>query len=195
MTGNPVRALAIIGVFLWALSCTEKEFPVESLKPADKGPCAYEVYRESKPFFTIQLNRPSNPAIILSKVREHIALNPVNRSNSICPCGSRIFIDNQGIVTRVEPMPATSLVSIGAPINVNRATDKDLVEIPGIGPKLGKSIIEYRSRKGRYASITELRSIHGLGPTKISNIAKYVTFEDPNLSQQASVFPIRNLSP
>ncbi len=195
MTGSPVRALAVIGLLFWVLSSTEKGYSPVAPAPADTGPCAYEVFLDSEPFFAVKLDRPYSPGTIVSKGGRLTIPADQNSSNEVCPCAARLYLDNQGSVTMVEQMPAKSLVSVGAPINVNRATDKDLAEIPGIGPILGKSIIENRLRKGGYTSLDELHSIHGLGPKKISSIAKYVAFEDPNLTQQALVFPTRNLTP
>jgi competence protein ComEA len=68
------------------------------------------------------------------------------------PEGSR-----SGII-RLPDMDLTS-----GNINLNTATEAELDSLPGIGPSLAKSIIEYRANKGSFASVEGIKEVHGVG--------------------------------
>jgi len=66
-------------------------------------------------------------------------------------------------------------------ININKATKKQLEQIPGIGPTLAQRIIEAREKKstsGRGDFIKDdLFAVKGLNKKKINKICEYVVFE------------------
>ncbi len=53
-------------------------------------------------------------------------------------------------------------------ININAATAPELEQLPGIGPSLAQSIIEYRESHGPFQSIDDLINVPGIGPAKLS---------------------------
>ncbi len=59
-------------------------------------------------------------------------------------------------------------------VNINTASVKELLDLPGVGPKIAKRIYEYRRMKGRIRSINELLNIKGIGPKKLEKMKKYV---------------------
>jgi competence protein ComEA len=48
-------------------------------------------------------------------------------------------------------------------ININTATEKQLVALKGIGIKKAKAIIAYRELNGDFARIEDLRNVKGVG--------------------------------
>jgi len=50
-----------------------------------------------------------------------------------------------------------------AKINLNQARLQELLNLPGITPKLAKNIIAYRNTKGVLNDIEELKEIKGIG--------------------------------
>ncbi|WP_049790281.1 DUF655 domain-containing protein [Pusillimonas sp. T7-7] len=59
------------------------------------------------------------------------------------------------------------LPDVAHAIDVNTATQEQLRGVRGIGPKTAKTIIEERSRAGRYESLEDLSDrIKGIGPKK-----------------------------
>jgi competence protein ComEA len=54
-----------------------------------------------------------------------------------------------------------------APIDVNRATEEELIALKGIGPVLAKNIVEYRRKNGRFKSVEDLLRVKGIGPKKL----------------------------
>lgn len=54
------------------------------------------------------------------------------------------------------------------PVDLNRATARQLEGLPGIGPVLAGRIIEYRQRRSGFRSVGELRSVPGIGEKRYS---------------------------
>ena len=60
-----------------------------------------------------------------------------------------------------------SLPGVAHALDVNTATQEQLRDIQGIGPKTAQIIIEERSRGGRYESLEDLSDrVKGIGPKK-----------------------------
>jgi comEA protein len=55
-------------------------------------------------------------------------------------------------------------------INLNSATAEQLQSIPGIGPATAKSIIEYRTKVGKFNRIEEIINVKGIGEKKFQKI-------------------------
>ena len=51
-------------------------------------------------------------------------------------------------------------------LDINRASAEDFAELPGIGPKLARSIVAYRKRHGPFRRTEDLIAIHGMGARK-----------------------------
>lgn len=62
----------------------------------------------------------------------------------------------------------------GRRINLNIATKKDLVSLPGIGEAIAEEILLYRDERGRFHSVDELRQIKGIGARKLEKLRPYV---------------------
>lgn len=67
-----------------------------------------------------------------------------------------------------DPVPAPNTGSpppAAAPglLDLNRATQAELEELPGIGTVLAERIVAYRTEHGAFASVADLRSVTGIG--------------------------------
>jgi competence protein ComEA len=58
--------------------------------------------------------------------------------------------------------------------DLNRAPLHDLEALPGVGPKLARQIVDFRSQKRPFRSVEELRSIRGIGRKKLEKLRPYV---------------------
>lgn len=50
----------------------------------------------------------------------------------------------------------------GGAVNLNTATEEELVALPGIGPSKAKAILEYRAAHP-FESVEELKNVRGIG--------------------------------
>lgn len=55
-------------------------------------------------------------------------------------------------------------------IDLNTATATQLQDVKGIGPKLAKSIVKYRTEHKGFNTLEELKSVRGVGP---KNFARF----------------------
>jgi competence protein ComEA len=70
--------------------------------------------------------------------------------------------------------PVADTVAPG-PLDLNSATARQLDVLPGIGPVLAQRIIDYRTRKGRFKSVSQLRDVSGIGPKRYADLKDRVT--------------------
>lgn len=59
-------------------------------------------------------------------------------------------------------------------VNVNTANSSELQKLPGIGPSLADSIVEYRKQNGKFASIEDIKKVSGIGESKYNKIKEYI---------------------
>ena len=64
------------------------------------------------------------------------------------------------------------------PVNINTATEEELIAVEGIGPALARRIIAYREENGPFQTVDELDNVKGIGPSLIENIRYLVCTED-----------------
>jgi competence protein ComEA len=79
-----------------------------------------------------------------------------------------------GTVVSIRPMEARKLFFLNLPIDVNAATETDLMVIPGIGPKTARSIVSYKIRWGPFSKIADLKKVPGLGDKRLGTVSKYL---------------------
>ena len=72
-------------------------------------------------------------------------------------------------------------------IDINRATQEELLGVPGIGPRMAQAIVELRSRKGSFTRIEDLLAVTGIKEKKLASIAGY--FEVKPLQTSAAAAP------
>ena len=55
-------------------------------------------------------------------------------------------------------------------INLNSATAEQLQSLPGIGPAIAKSIVDHRTKVGKFSRIEEIINVKGVGEKKFQKI-------------------------
>jgi competence protein ComEA len=77
-------------------------------------------------------------------------------------------------VPRVPAAPAGA-AKPGGPIDLNSATEADLLRLKGIGPARAKAVLAYRQSHGPFASVAELEKVPGLSRRLVAQLAAQVT--------------------
>jgi competence ComEA-like helix-hairpin-helix protein len=63
------------------------------------------------------------------------------------------------------------------PININKASINELMQLPHIGEKLATAIIEYRKTHGGFKAIYDLMHVPGIGKKILRDIEDLITLE------------------
>ncbi len=84
-----------------------------------------------------------------------------------------LFLGNMALAAGNEKK--TDTVNSAEKININVATLKELIALPGIGKKKAGAIIAYRTRNGEFNSIDDLGKVKGIGKKILEKIKPYVT--------------------
>ena len=59
-------------------------------------------------------------------------------------------------------------------VNLNKATQTELEELPGIGVATALKIINYREENGEFKTIEDIKNVNGIGDAKFNNIKEYI---------------------
>jgi competence protein ComEA len=59
-------------------------------------------------------------------------------------------------------------------LELNRASQSQLEELPGIGPVTAQAILAWREQHGRFSRVEELQEVDGIGPKTYAQIAPHV---------------------
>jgi competence protein ComEA len=81
----------------------------------------------------------------------------------------------QVIVFSINDQDDTMGTTSGGLISINRASNKQLEELPGIGPALSARIIAWREANGGFKSIKDLLKVSGIGENLLSGVMDLVT--------------------
>jgi competence ComEA-like helix-hairpin-helix protein len=65
------------------------------------------------------------------------------------------------------------------PIDVNAATIKELVELPGVGQVTAQRIIDMRQKSGRFRRVEDLLAVRGISQKKLDALRPYITVSSP----------------
>ncbi len=60
-------------------------------------------------------------------------------------------------------------------VNINTATVTELDTLPGIGPTTAQSIVDYRLQHGNFQVIQDIQNVPGIGPATYALIKDYIT--------------------
>ena len=69
-------------------------------------------------------------------------------------------------------------LSLGIPIDINKATIEDLMLIEGIGEKTALQIVQFREKTGRYHKVEDLMKIRGIKEKKFRTLRRYFCADD-----------------
>ena len=65
-------------------------------------------------------------------------------------------------------------LALGMKLDINRATENDLLLVSGIGEVTAKKILDMRSKLGKFKNIEQLLEIKGIKEKKLAKLRQYL---------------------
>jgi competence protein ComEA len=94
---------------------------------------------------------------------------------------ARRVVDGEQIPVGIDLTPSPAAMpsglpgaAAGTPMDLNTASTAQLDELPGVGPVLAQRIVDYRTRRGAFRSVDELRQVSGIGAAKFADLKDLV---------------------
>lgn len=75
----------------------------------------------------------------------------------------------------LDKEPESRSVQPGSRVNLNEATKKQLMALPGIGEVTAERILLYREELGAFTSIDQLRKVKGMSKKKLEHLKPLIT--------------------
>ncbi len=124
-------------------------------------PGVYTLTGKSRVIDAIKAAGDSAPGADLSTINLARVLND----------GEQIYVDS--LVMNSSGQRVSKKTPSG-PININRATARQLDSLDGIGPVIAARIVEYRKINGSFLSVDDLQKVSGIGAAKFAQIKSKV---------------------
>ena len=124
---------------------------------AVNNPGVYTLTGKSRVIDAIKAAGDSAPGADLSTINLARVLND----------GEQIYVDST-VINSAGVRVSKKLPS--GPININRATARQLDSLDGIGPVIAARIVEYRKVNGSFLSVDDLQKVSGIGAAKFAQI-------------------------
>ena len=182
------------GVRTWLLTPGDAPGSVSVLQPAGEAAlgrhraASEQAGRPLRPGERIDLNSaPASELVRLPRIGPALARRIVSDRESNGPFRTLEDLDR---VTGVGPailaevkrfvLQSEAVLAPGGPgaapgagplINLNAATEAELLRLPGIGPAKARAIVAYRQSRGPFASVEEILRVPGIGPSTLAGFA------------------------
>ena len=124
---------------------------------AVNNPGVYTLTGKSRVIDAIKAAGDSAPGADLSTINLARVLND----------GEQIYVDST--VVNSKGVRVSKAVRSG-PININRATARQLDALDGVGPVIAQRIVDYRKLNGSFLTIDDLQKVSGIGAAKFAQI-------------------------
>lgn len=119
------------------------------------------------------------PGTTVNRLLKSASVEKQAKNDFRLKAGMKLVIDpvlkNKDIV--VTEMTAAGRLSLGLPIDINQATEDDLLLVKGIGQTTAQNILDLRKKINRFKDIKQLMEIRGIKEKRLAQIQKYLYVE------------------
>lgn len=110
---------------------------------------------------------------------ESAVISSKSHDNFVLKTGMKLILDSdsQNSEVTVGKMSPSSRLAIGLPIDINEATQDDLIMIKGIGIATAERIVTLREKLKRVDDVQQLTEIKGIKEKRIKELQQYLYVE------------------
>jgi len=160
----------------------------------EKARCVYQVFHDKRCLGTVFLTESADLPSILHELGMNCRAE-WNAAAKAIPCDCRVVLSPQPPGVSLESMAGASLLCAGKRIDVNVASPKDLLAVPGIGPRLAAQIVENRQSQGPFSCVNDLQRVRGIAGKKIAGFSPFLKAGPITPYRPAAAHPVRVASP
>lgn len=88
--------------------------------------------------------------------------------------GGQVMVPGPGTGVRSGDVGAGIGEVASSKVNLNRATARELEEVPGLGPVLARRIVDHRRGAGPFREVEDLLEVSGIGEKKLAGLREHV---------------------
>lgn len=91
--------------------------------------------------------------------------------------GQELIVPTQitGAQSQADVVTSTPQFSASLPININSASVAELESLSGVGPSIAQRIIDYRNANGPFSTVDELSNVQGISSRMVDDFRDQVT--------------------
>ncbi|MFI5862580.1 helix-hairpin-helix domain-containing protein [Streptomyces sp. NPDC051546] len=89
---------------------------------------------------------------------------------------ARVLMDGEQVLVGAPapPLPPGRGGPAAGPLSLGTATAEQLDGLPGVGPVLAQHIVDFRTARGGFRSVEELRQVNGIGERRFADLRELV---------------------
>ncbi|MCE9574840.1 MAG: helix-hairpin-helix domain-containing protein [Deltaproteobacteria bacterium] len=73
-----------------------------------------------------------------------------------------------------RPAPRRGGKSVSGKLNLNTATEEQLILLPGVGPSKAERVVAYRAKHGPFKRVADLRRVKGFGYRSLKKLEPFL---------------------
>lgn len=177
MSENQIKGLIVIFLFVavipfiifYARLFIKYEIPVLASQYDDSLLVAVADNKADRGIYFVKTGTTANQLLELAGLENRA------RKDFFLENGMKLILDSDSTkAITTDKIDNSRRLALGMPIELNSATEDDLLLIPGLGSTTAQKIIKLRSEKGSFKNIEELMEISGIKEKKLARLMPYL---------------------
>jgi competence protein ComEA len=158
-------AATVAGVVFFTVKYTSRPQPVELVVTSDDAGPPVEVYVSGA------VDREGIYTVDQGTTLDDI----LQRAGIVAPGDGSLTLKVTVLGPDDDPSMATPGEESSGKINLNSATAAELDSLPGIGPAKAQAIVDYRDQNGPFRTVDDLLNVPGIGPKILETMRDQIT--------------------